>query len=601
MIAVYRKLWDLFTSAERRFALYLMGLLVLSAFAEILGLSAFLFLLALLAQPEMVESNARISALYAWLGSESMASFQIAMAFGVLVVTVAGLAIKAGSAYSILRFSTIQGYRLSNRLLRAYLHQPYAWFLMRNTTEISKNVLGEIEQVVNRVTLPALRLVGDAILVVTILVFLLGVDPYMALGSIAIIGGAYGIIWLSLRNPLLRLGARILKANRERFRLIGEAAGGLKEIKLAGLEDSYARRFDGISFGRARATAASRMMAELPRFALEGLTFAVLLGVVLTLLFRQDGNLAAIVPTLGIFAFSVMRMLPAMQRLFAGLSTIRSGRSSLDYIHHEYLAVNGPEMAFTQLPKAADRLDMRQALELDGVDYSYQAASRQALSGASLRIEANTAIGIVGSTGAGKTTLIDVILGLLTPDGGEIRVDGTVLGPANIREWQRSLGYVPQTIYLTDSTLAANIAFGIAPDAIDMDAVIRSAKVAALHDFVIDELPDGYQTRVGERGVRLSGGQRQRIGIARALYHDPSFLILDEATSALDNITESIVMEAVQEIRHDKTVVLIAHRLSTVRNCDVIFLMEHGRVSASGTYDDLVAGSPTFRRMAATA
>jgi ABC-type multidrug transport system fused ATPase/permease subunit len=238
-------------------------------------------------------------------------------------------------------------------------------------------------------------------------------------------------------------------------------------------------------------------------------------------------------------------------------------------------------------------------LELKGLDYAYSAAGRPAVRGIDIRIPARTTIGIVGGTGAGKTTVIDLILGLLTPQAGEILVDGVAITEANRRAWQRSLGYVPQSIYLTDDSIARNIAFGIPADRIDMEAVERAARIAALHDFVVQDLPKGYQTLVGERGVRLSGGQRQRIGIARALYSDPSLLILDEATSALDNITERVVMEAVQNIRADKTIILIAHRLTTVRQCDAIFLLEKGQVASVGTYDELVAQNETFRKMAA--
>jgi ABC-type multidrug transport system fused ATPase/permease subunit len=235
---------------------------------------------------------------------------------------------------------------------------------------------------------------------------------------------------------------------------------------------------------------------------------------------------------------------------------------------------------------------------LDRVSYSYPEHSRTALKDVSLEIRTCTTVGIVGGTGAGKTTLVDMILGLLTPSSGEIRIDDVPLGIENMRPWQRAIGYVPQSIYLVDDTVARNIAFGLPPEAIDQAAIERAARLAALHDFVLSELPEGYNTIVGERGVRLSGGQRQRIGIARALYNQPSLLILDEATSALDNITERVVMEAVDTMRHEMTIVMIAHRLSTVRQCDVIHVMERGAIVASGTYDDLLDGNELFRKMA---
>jgi ABC-type multidrug transport system fused ATPase/permease subunit len=257
--------------------------------------------------------------------------------------------------------------------------------------------------------------------------------------------------------------------------------------------------------------------------------------------------------------------------------------------------------AETPARSAAVPLRLTERLELEGMRYAYPKSERGALDGLDLAIDARTTVGIVGGTGAGKTTTVDVILGLLAPQAGELRVDGVPVTEANRRGWQNAIGYVPQSIFLTDDSVAANIAFGLPADEIDHAAVERAAKIAELHNFVMDELPEGYATQVGERGVRLSGGQRQRIGIARALYHDPDVLILDEATSALDNLTEKAVMDAVHNLGHAKTIILIAHRLSTVRDCDMIFMLERGRVVARGSYDELLESSQKFRAMAAGA
>jgi len=270
----------------------------------------------------------------------------------------------------------------------------------------------------------------------------------------------------------------------------------------------------------------------------------------------------------------------------------------LDLIYPDYME-NKPN---TQLKpaksKSNTRLELKRDLELRDVSFSYPNAKKTSLDAISFKIPANHKIGIVGGTGAGKTTMVDLMLGLLTPDEGSIVVDGEALSRTNMQAWRRTLGYVPQTIYLTDSTIAENIAFGIRSEDVDMDAVENAARIAALHDFVMAELPEGYKTKVGERGVRLSGGQRQRIGIARALYHDPDLLIMDEATSALDNLTERAIMEAVHNIGDDKTIIMIAHRLTTVEACDTIIMLEHGKIAASGTYKELIEKSDTFKRMA---
>ncbi len=385
-----------------------------------------------------------------------------------------------------------------------------------------------------------------------------------------------------------------MKALEERFRVVQEAMGGIKDIKLLGIEEDYVSIYALQARRSARAMARLGIMSELPRFILEALAFGTLLMLMLVLILRSGGDISDIVPTLGIFAFSVIRLLPALQQTYYSLANIRGGRALLDKIVSDYaVVIRGIDPA----TDSTKTLRLNHSLELSNVSFGYKTAGRQTLSSVNLTIHTRSTVGFVGGTGAGKTTLVDLVLGLLSPDTGEIRVDGVALTSVNLRAWQKTLGYVPQSIYLTDDTVAANIAFGVSKDKIDMRAVERAARAAALHDFVVADLPKGYETVVGERGVRLSGGQRQRIGIARALYRSPSLLVMDEATSALDNITERVVMEAVQNVRADTTVILIAHRLTTVKDCDCIFLMEKGQIVASGTYDELIAQNETFRRM----
>ena len=596
MIEIYHKFLSLFDPHERRQFWLLTVLMILVALVEVVGISSVLMLLNVLAEPASIRDSAILSTLQDRLDLGSTFNFQIFLAISVIVVVVIGLLVKALGSYALTRFSAMRGYTLSSRLLEAYLSQPYSWFLGRNSAEIGKNVLNEADGLVSRVITPALRLVASIFMVIAILGFLLLVDPAVTILAIGLLGGSYALIYLRLRERLRRTGEDLMHAFGERFRVSQEAMGGIKDIKLLGLESDYGKSYRAAARRSARASASIGVMAEMPRFALEAITFGTLLAMILMLLMRSGGNIVDIVPTLGIFAFSVMRLLPALQQIYQGLATMRGGKVVLDTILHDLQeAERMPRLPSSDQPPV--RLEKQ--LELSGVEFSYDTAKRAALSGLDLKIDACTTVGIVGGTGAGKTTLVDLVLGLFVPDSGEMRVDGVPITDENRRGWQKSLGYVPQAIFLTDDTIAANIAFGVPRDQIDMAAVERASRAAALHDFVIADLPEGYSTVVGERGIRLSGGQRQRIGIARALYRDPSLLIMDEATSALDNITERVVMEAVQNIRNDKTIILIAHRLTTVTSCDMIFMMEHGRLAAQGTYDDLVAGNETFRRMAA--
>lgn len=596
MIEVFRKVFSLLDAQERRRFWVLTVLMIFVALVEVAGVSSVLVLLNVLADPTTVDNSRALSWLRGVLGTESAFSFQVALAVIVIVVVFGGLVIKAGGTYAIIRYSFMRGSAISTRLLGAYLNRPYEWFLERNSAEIGKNVLSEVDGLTNRVITPLLRLTSNFILVIAMLSFLMVVDPFITILSAVTLGGFYVVIYLRLRGRLHQSGEDMMSALEQRYRTASEATGGIKDVKLMGLEPSYQTQFQKSSVRAARAVVRVGIMAELPRFVLEAITFGALLGLVLVLLFRNDGNIAGIVPTLGIFAFSVMRLLPALQQTYHSMANIRGSTAALDLIAKDY--GEAVHVAPTTAADAVRSMPVNTALELKDVVFRYASANRPALAGLDLTIPARTTVGLVGGTGAGKTTLVDLILGLLAPNSGEIVVDGTPVTETNRRAWQNSLGYVPQSIYLTDDTVAANIAFGVPKDQIDRAAMERAARAAALHDFAMAELSDGYDTMVGERGIRLSGGQRQRIGIARALYRTPSLLIMDEATSALDNITERVVMEAVQNIRSDTTIILIAHRLTTVKDCDRIFLMEKGRIAASGTYDELVSGNATFRNMA---
>jgi len=336
-----------------------------------------------------------------------------------------------------------------------------------------------------------------------------------------------------------------------------------------------------------------QVIRQLQRFVLEAIAFGGMLLVVLYLM-TQSSSFASALPIIALYAFAGYRLMPALQQIYGAVIQLRFAGAALDALHADLMSLQPARPSPSQ-----DALPFGQVIMLNKVQYRYPNAPRPALKNLTLAIPARATVGLVGATGSGKTTTVDLILGLLEPQEGTLEVDGKVIAEHNKRAWQRTIGYVPQQIYLADDTVAANIAFGLDAKDINYAAVERAARIANLHDFVLNELPQKYQTTVGERGVRLSGGQRQRIGIARALYHNPQVLILDEATSALDNLTEKAVMEAVHNLGHEITIILIAHRLSTVKACDQIFLLEKGELKAQGKFDELTAASERFRGMAA--
>ncbi len=597
MIATYRKLLDLLQGRERTHFFVLMGLIVLMGFADMLGAATILPFLGVVTKPEMIETNRILAWLYALSGTDSRQSFLFFLGGLVLAAVVVSLFIKLGTMYAIARFTQMRRLSLSSRLLEGYLRQPYVWFLSQHSSNLGKKVLQEVNEAVTKVMTPAMRLLAQLTSVIFLLALLLAVEPVVALSAAVVLGGIYGLIFAFVRHMLTRLGQTQYDARTEQFRMTAEMMGGIKDVKLAGLERQYLIRYRNPARRLSEATVRTQIISEMPRYILETIAFAGMIGVILMVLAREGGNVAAALPSLGLFAVASIRLFPAIQQIYQSLSTIRAGQPSLQSLHRD---IRNLRRGHVHLPDTSDisPLPLRDRLEVRDATFHYPGTERSALRGLTLAIPANTTVGIVGGTGAGKTTAVDMILGLLAPEEGEIVVDGRPVTRETLRAWQNNIGYVPQHIYLIDESVAANIAFGVEPEKIDMDAVERAARLAELHDFVMDELPQGYETRVGERGVRLSGGQRQRIGIARALYSDPDVLILDEATSALDNLTERAVMDAVKNLGHAKTIIMIAHRLSTVKRCDQIFLMEHGRVAASGPYDELIETSTTFREMA---
>lgn len=592
------KVLELLTPAERNRAGVLVGMILTMAFLDMLGVASILPFMAMLANPELVQTNAMLNTAFIacrHIGIYTTEQFMFALGVLVFALLVISLAFKALTNYAQNRFAMMQEYSIGKRLVEGYLHQPYSWFLNRHSADLGKTILSEVSTVVGNGMVPLMMLMAQSSVALVMLILLLVVDPFLALGTGIVLGVSYGAIFALMNGWLKHLGQARTDANQERFAAVSEAFGAAKEVKVGGLEQAYIRRFakPAKTFAKAQATAV--VIAQLPRFALEAIAFGGMLLLTLYLMVKS-GSFAVALPIIALYAFTGYRLMPALQQIYQALTLLRYAGPALDALHKEVIslqAINAQHCNITPLP-------LTKAIALSNVSYRYPNAPKPALKALDLTIAARSTVGFVGATGSGKTTTVDVILGLLEPQEGSLSIDGQPINAANCRQWQRIIGYVPQHIYLTDDSVAANIAFGANIKRIDQQAVERAAKIANLHGFVVNELPQGYATTVGERGVRLSGGQRQRIGIARALYHNPQVLIMDEATSALDNVTEQAVMGAVRNLGHDITIILIAHRLSTVRHCDQIYLLEKGEVQARGTFNELTHASQRFRAMAAS-
>lgn len=603
-----RQLLSIFSPRER---LRLVGVLIAMlsmGIMQMAGVGVILPFVALLSNPETVHSNALLSWFYVVLGFSSTHSFLIFIGSVLLFVLLASNAITAFTIWVMTRFTWNVQKRISMRLLSGYLHQPYAAFLNRNTADIGKNILIESQQFTNGVLMPVLRMLAFGITAAMIIGLLFWLKPWIALAVVVIFGGAYLLIYMTIRRVLLRIGTTRMKANTERFQTVDEAFGSVKEVKVLNREHHFLNRYEPTADTFARVITQQQVIGQIPRYAIEGLAYSVVMAAILYLLASGDGLLSAL-PVASAFIVAGYRLLPALQNIYQSFAQLRFNQPVLETLQKDLnanelserqsLAMDGAETtAMSQKRNGADKLAFEYTLELHGLSYRYPGAASASLDGVSLTIQRNTFVAFTGTTGAGKTTLVDIILGLLEPSKGEIRVDGMPLTGNNRSQWQANLGYVPQEIYLTDSTVASNIAYGLPKDRIDQQAVERAARIANIHDFIVNKLPSGYHTVVGERGVRLSGGQRQRIGIARALYHDPSVIVLDEATSALDNETERRIVNELDTMRGGRTLIVIAHRLTTVQKCHEVFLLSDGRIDAHGSFDELIRDNKNFRHLA---
>jgi ABC-type bacteriocin/lantibiotic exporter with double-glycine peptidase domain len=546
-------------------------------FLEMAGVASIFPLITVLSSPEIVDSNAYLSFLFSELGFQTKNGFFVFLSSMVFLLIVVRALFTALNNYGLLRYSQMRSHSLSVRLLTAYLRRPYSFFIHRHSADMAKSVLSEVDQVVSGSLMPLLQLVSQFIVAVFIVGVVVSVDPLVAAIALISMVTAYGAVYIGIRGYLMQKGKERVLANRERYKIAQEVLSGVKEVKVAGLEIPYIARFELASLRSSKLRTNLSLVREIPRHALELIAVGGILAVVLMLLFRANGDLVEALPAMALYAFAGLRLLPAIQTLYQAVVSLRFGKAALDSLYSDLVNDDSGDDLSSPVP-----LKLGREIRLNSVCFTYPQAERAALKDVSLTIPVHTAIGLVGKTGAGKSTVVDVILGLLEPQSGTLSVDGTEIDRSNVRAWQRLIGYVPQQIFLADESIASNIALGLSGRKIDMAAVEKAARLANIHDFIVNELPRGYETSVGDRGIRLSGGQRQRIGIARALYGDPDVLILDEATSALDTSTEKEVMSAVRHIAQTKTIIMIAHRLTTVQSCNKIFILDNGELVREG-------------------
>jgi ATP-binding cassette, subfamily B, bacterial PglK len=589
-------------SAREKVQLY--GLFMIQscmACVEMAGVASIMPFMAVIATPRVIQSNRWLKQAYDYFQFTDMQSFLFFLGMLVLCLLIFSNMLKTVNTWLTLKYDNHLYYMLSRRLLESYLARPYEFFLNRNTAEMGKNVLAEARNVVAGIIDPCMQVFSSTLITFFILALLLAVNTFIAFAITMVLVGSYALIYLVMSPRLVTIGDEQFEANAMKFKAATEALAGIKDLKILGSEQVFLERFALSAMRHARSNTSAGVISELPRYTLEVIAFGGIMLIVLIKL-GTEKTVGDMVPLLALYAFAGYRLLPALQQIYSGISKVRFNLPALAILHQDMREIpSAGTDIFLIKPRDRHSMSFARELVLQDLAFIYPGAQKPAIEGINLSIPPNTSIGVVGATGSGKTTLVDIILGLLKPTSGHLQVDGMEISNENLSCWQLNLGYVPQQIYLYDDTITRNIAFGVPEQEIDMEAVFRAARIANLHGFIEKELPDGFETIIGERGIRLSGGQRQRIGIARALYRDPAVLIMDEATSALDGITEEAVIEALRTLAGEKTVITIAHRLTTVKDCDIIYHMENGRIVNHGTYDELLRSSSWFQAVARTA
>ncbi len=585
------RLWVYLSGRRRRQLVMLLVLMIASSLSEVVSLGAVIPFLGALSNAERLLTNPRLEP---WLTTLQIVTANqlvtvLAIVFVLAVLIANGL--KLVTVYYQTHLGSVIGSDLSCQVYENTLHQPYPFHVQQNSSDLIQLVTTDTNNLTQLVLIPSLAIITNSITAVALTCALLAIDSQVALISALVLGGTYGLIYRQQKEILRRNSQIMTEAGQARIKSVQEGIGGIRDVLLNSSQGFFQTVYDRCDRKVRRAIADNTIVPYTPRYTVEAVAMTAIALLALTL--GRDGDFSQAIPVLGSLALGANRLLPVLQQSFSALAQVQGNYSALDRVLRGLERSVNP-LSFQSRPQS---LELTESLQLSGVWFRYRPELDWTLQNLNLTIAARTTVGFVGSTGSGKSTTADLILGLLEPEKGQILIDGQPLQGERLRQWQQGVAHVPQHIFLSDGTIAENIAFGVPVAEIDREQVSKAARLAQIEEFVLG-LPAQYETYVGERGIRLSGGQRQRIGIARALYRDTSVIVFDEATSALDNATEREVMAAIEGLSGEFTIILIAHRLSTVERCDVVVELDHGRVVAQGSYQELLVRSQSFRSMA---
>jgi len=595
MYKTVKKLFTLLTLGQRKHFYMLQVLVVIMTFMEIVGVASIIPFMSLVGDMSQLQQDTIIAQVYQASGIISELQFVFLLGVGALFVLFISAIFSIFTSWKLSMFATKVGTEISDRLYIYYLKQDWLFHASGSSAQLTKKIAIESQRVTNGIIMPLMRMNARIALTLFMSFTIFIYDPKVATIGFSFFAIAYLVFFKAVRLRLKHNGETISEVNEQRFRLMNEGFGGIKEVLLLGRDHDLIKRFNQAGRSLACSQGTNHALAQVPRYFMEFIAFGSMIALVLYLIVSHDSNLSIILPIISVYALVTFKLLPAFQQIYANIATIKGNNAAFESIQQDL--INSTKAKLETLKSEKNHIHLKQQISLKDVTFTYPGKAEPALNQLNISILANSVIGIVGPSGSGKSTLIDIILGLIEPHHGQLKIDGTTINDHNRRPWQNSIGFVAQSIFLSEGTIAENVAFGIEKDQIDPEKAQQALKIAHLTEL-LQSLEQGIHTRIGERGVQLSGGQRQRIGIARALYHEAEVLIFDEATSSLDGISEKIIMEAIHDFGGQKTIIMIAHRLKTVQKCDQIFFIDRGQVADQGTYQELIETNKQFQEMA---
>ena len=598
MFKTIKDLFKLLTQSQRRGFYALQALVIMMSFAQIVGVASIIPFMTLIGDLSQLQQDTIIAQVYKTSGLNSEIQFMFWLGLCVLFMLFVASVFSMYTTWRISMFANKVGVELADRLYTHYLKQDWLFHASGSSAELTKQISVESLRVTQGILVPFVYMNANAVFSTFMSIGIFIFDPMVAIVGFVIFTLSYYLIFKIVSLTLLKNGRSISEMYEQRFRLMNEGFGGIKDVLLLGRDNHYVDRFykTGVIFANSQGV--NSALSHAPRYFMELVAFGSMISLILYLFINHDADLSLILPVLSVYAIAGIKLLPAFQQIYNSFATIEGNIAGFEAVHQDLIDSSKIKSMINK--KEEGYLSLKKQISLENISFTYPGKVVPVLNKMNISIPVKKVVGIVGPSGSGKSTIVDILLGLIEPQEGFLRVDEEIINNQNRRAWQNNIGFVAQAIFLSEGTIAENIAFGLSEDEINLKKVHNALQLANLDEFV-QGLKNGVHTKVGERGVQLSGGQRQRIGIARALYHKAEVLIFDEATSSLDGITEKMIMQAVHKFSGEKTIIMIAHRLKTIEKCDQIFFIDKGVVVDQGTFQELIETNVKFKNMASHA